>query len=85
MAGFVGIFITAIVAGYFGSKNVASYHCSDEFLRDLRKNYQQVLDRFFCGFFVATFILFFGNQVMGSGKELMEKDCFSPQINGRIF
>ena len=47
------------------------------FFERFKKNYQQVFIVFFCGFFVATFIYFFGTEVMGSGKELMERLLFT--------
>lgn len=74
---FVGIFITAIVAGYFGSKMCSIIIVMMSFFERFKKNYQQVFIVFFCGFFVATFIYFFGTEVMGSGKELMERLLFT--------
>ncbi len=55
---FVGIFITAIVAGYFGSKMCSIIIAMMSFFERFKKNYQQVFIVFFCGFFVATFIYF---------------------------
>ena len=46
------------------------------FLRDLRKIINKFL-LFFLWIFVATFIYFFGTEVMGSGKELMERLLFT--------
>lgn len=74
---FVGIFITSVVAGYFGSKMTSIIVSVMNFFEKFKNIYKQIFIVLFCGFFVATFIFFFGTEVMGSGKELMERLLFT--------
>lgn len=75
---FVGIILTSIIAGYFGSKMCTIIISVMSFFEKFKNFYQQIFIVLFCGFFVATFIYFFGTEVMGSGKELMERLLFTP-------
>lgn len=74
---FIGIILTSIVSGYFGSKMCSIMIFVMDFFEKFKNIYQQVFIVIFCGFFVATFIFFFGAEVMGSGKELMERLLFT--------
>ncbi|TXF79568.1 chloride channel protein [Chryseobacterium sp.] len=73
----LGITITAIVSGYFGSKMCDVIIMVMNFFEKFKKNSHQVLIVLLCGFFVAFFIFYFGTEAMGSGKELMERLLFS--------
>lgn len=77
----VGIIITSIVTGYFGSKMTSVILSVMNFFEKFKNIYQQIFIVLFCGFFVATFIFFFGTEVMGSGKELMERLLFTSDKN----
>lgn len=74
---FIGFFLTAIISGYFGSKMCSVMVLVMTFFERFRSIYQQIFIVLLSGFFVATFIFFFGTEAMGSGKELMERLLFT--------
>lgn len=73
----VVIVLTAIVAGFFGSKMCVILLKVMRFFGKIKSNLKQVGIVIFCGLFVATFIFYFGTEAMGSGKELMERTLFT--------
>jgi H+/Cl- antiporter ClcA len=72
-----GVIVTAIVAGFFGSKMCVLLLKVMQLFRRFTRTWQQVAIVVFCGLFVATFIFFLGTEAMGSGKELMERTLFT--------
>jgi len=72
-----GVLITALLSGYFGSKmGVIILKVMDLFSL-AKSNIAQISIVLSCAFFVAISIYFFGTEVMGSGKELMENILFN--------
>ncbi|MBW8362669.1 MAG: chloride channel protein [Kaistella sp.] len=73
----VGIIITAVVSGYFGSRMCTVIIAVMNFFDKFRKISHQVIVVLLAGVFVAFFIFHFGTEAMGSGKEVMERLLFS--------
>ncbi|RQO31187.1 chloride channel protein [Taibaiella sp. KBW10] len=71
------VVLTAIVAGFFGSKMCVVLLKVIQFFGKIKNQFRQMGVVVFCGLFVATFIFYFGTEAMGSGKELMERTLFT--------
>lgn len=74
---FLGVFLTAIVAGYFGSKMCVYLLRFIKFVSSIKNNHKQALIAILCGLILAGVIYFLGIDAMGSGKTLMERTLFN--------
>jgi len=92
----IGAIITAIVAGYFGSKMCDVLLKFMALINSVSNKTKQVGIVICCALVVATTIYFFGTETMGSGKEIMERTLFTEnktvewylpflRMNGLIF
>lgn len=77
----VGVLLTSIIAGYFGSKMCEVLLKFIKFFGSFKSYFQQILLVLVCGMIVATSIYFFGTESSGSGKEIMERVLFSNDKN----
>ncbi len=73
----LGVIITAIIAGYFGSKMCDVLLKFIVYVNSIRKRAKQIGIVLLCALLVATTIYFFGTETMGSGKELMVRTLFT--------
>lgn len=73
----LGIVITSIVGGYFGSKMCTIIISIMKFFEKFKSVYKQAFIVILCGVFVAFIAFYFGTEAVGSGKELMERLLFT--------
>lgn len=73
----LGVVITAVIAGYFGSKMCDVLLKFIVYINSLRQKAKQIGIVVLCALLVATTIYFFGTETMGSGKELMVRTLFT--------
>lgn len=92
----LGVIITSIIAGYFGSKMCDLLLNFITFINSISHKIKQIGVVIGCALVVATTIYYFGTETMGSGKEVMERTLFSEnksidwylpflRMNGLIF
>jgi len=92
----VGVIITALIAGYFGSKMCKWLLKFMKFINGIKHHLKQAAVVIGCALIVAAIIYFFGTETMGSGKEIMERTLFTTdksvewylpflRMNGLIF
>ncbi|SMO53730.1 chloride channel protein [Solitalea koreensis] len=74
---YVGILLTAIATGLFGSLMCIVLLKFIKYIKAQKSNFNHVVIVVACGLFVAFFIYFFGNEAMGSGKQIMERTLFT--------
>lgn len=74
---FIAILLTAVLAGYFGSKMGTVLYYFMKIFKKVRNSKYEILIVICCGLYVAFFIFWLGTEAMGSGKEIMERILFT--------
>lgn len=73
----LGVLITCLTAGYFGSKMCVILLRFMVFVNSISDQTKRIGLVVGCSLVVATTIYFFGTETMGSGKEMMERTLFT--------
>ncbi len=75
---YLGVVIVSLLAGFFGAKTGNYLWKTIVFIKNKRKNYQQISMVLLAAIIISTLIFFLGNDAMGSGKEIMDRTLFTP-------
>lgn len=74
---YLGVLIVSLLAGFFGAKTGSYIWKVVIYLKNKRKNYQQISIVLIASMLISTMIYFLGTDAMGSGKEIMERTLFT--------
>jgi len=75
---FFAIILVALIAGFFGSFTSRIILSLQRWKSAFKFKYQHILYLMVCAFIIASFAFFFGENAVGSGKNLMTTALFTP-------